>query len=230
MTVTREELAAFADGELEPARHAEVLKAIAADPALARQVEAHQALRARLAAHYAPILDEAVPESLRRKLLQDNKVVELAAQRDKRFEAKRKFPSWGWIAGPALAASLVLALLLPRGTSPLGYADPQLSALLDEQLVAAQPSNAPTRILLSFRDGEGAYCRAYLGSDQGGIACKDKRGWHLVETVQGATNHTDDYRRAGSSSALLMEEVQAMADGAALNAEQEGEALDRGWE
>ena len=47
MTVTREELAAFADGELDPAREAEVAAAVAADPELEAQLEAHRTLRAR---------------------------------------------------------------------------------------------------------------------------------------------------------------------------------------
>ena len=48
MSVTPEELAAFADGELDPAREAEVATAIAAAPTLAEQVRAHRA-RARAA-------------------------------------------------------------------------------------------------------------------------------------------------------------------------------------
>lgn len=230
MTVTREELAAFADGELEPTRHAEVEKAVAANPALSRAVEKHRALRSRLAAHYAPLLDEPVPKRLSAPLQYESNVVELARPSERRSTAKQKIPRWSWIAGPALAASLVLALLLPRGSSPDEYADAQLASLLDKQLVATQPSAAPKRILLSFRDGAGAYCRAYLGSDQGGIACKDGRGWRLVETVKGEAKDTSEYRRAGSSSKILMEKVQGMADGAALNAEQEREAFDRGWE
>jgi AraC-like DNA-binding protein len=49
MTISREELAAFADGELDTGREAEIAAAVAADPALAAQVEAHRALKARLA-------------------------------------------------------------------------------------------------------------------------------------------------------------------------------------
>jgi anti-sigma factor RsiW len=48
MTISREELAAFADGELGAARAAEVAAAVAADGALQAQVEAHRALRAQL--------------------------------------------------------------------------------------------------------------------------------------------------------------------------------------
>jgi anti-sigma factor RsiW len=61
MSVTREELAAFADGELEPARAAEVAALVEGDPALAAQVQAHRALKERLGGPFAPILAATVP-------------------------------------------------------------------------------------------------------------------------------------------------------------------------
>src|SRR3546814_6659225 len=57
MTITPEEIAAFADGQMEGDAKARVAAAVAADPQLARQVEAHRALAARLAGHFAPILE-----------------------------------------------------------------------------------------------------------------------------------------------------------------------------
>ena len=62
MTPTPEQLAAFADDQLEGAEHDSVGAAIAADPALARQVEAHRALKARLGQHFAPIAQAPVPD------------------------------------------------------------------------------------------------------------------------------------------------------------------------
>ena len=80
MSVTREELAAFADGELDPARADEVAAAVEADPALAEQVRAHRALKARLSAHFAPIMEAPLPESLAAPL--QPKVVDFAAARE----------------------------------------------------------------------------------------------------------------------------------------------------
>ena len=57
-------LMAYADGELDPARRAEIDAAIAKDPALARRVEQQRALRARLAGAFAKVLDQPVPERL----------------------------------------------------------------------------------------------------------------------------------------------------------------------
>ena len=230
MNVTPEELAAFADGELDPERHAEIERAVAADPNLARQVAAHRALRARLSTHYAPVLDEPVPERLAAPLQGQDNVVDLAEQRKSRGVAPSRIPPWGWVAGPALAACLVLALLIPRGSAPAGYAGQQVAAALDDQLVATQPSNAPVRVLLSFRDGEGDYCRAFTAAKQSGIACKDTKGWRVVERLDGTNIESGEYRQAGSVSAELMAHAQAMANGPALDAEQELEGRRRRWE
>lgn len=229
MSVTREELAAFADGELDSKQHAEIERAVEADPELAREVAAHRALRARLSAHYAPILDEPVPESLAASLRQQDSVVDMAEQRKARSTPRSGIPRWGWMVGPALAACLILALFIPRGSGPQGYAGQQVATALDDQLVATQPADAPVRVLLSFRDGSGAFCRAFAAAEQGGIACKDAQGWRIMERVDGSNIESGEYRQAGSVSAELMAHVQEMAKGPALNAEQESVAKGRLW-
>jgi anti-sigma factor RsiW len=64
MNITDETLAAYADGELERGEAAQVAAAVAADPALAAKIEAHRALRSRLAAHYAPLAEQPMPPHL----------------------------------------------------------------------------------------------------------------------------------------------------------------------
>ena len=91
-----------------------------------------RALKGRLAAHFAPILDAPLPERLTAPLAAaDTKVVDFAAARQKR--TRRSIPRWSWLVGPALAASLALAVFMPRGgAEPEGYADPQLASALDK--------------------------------------------------------------------------------------------------
>lgn len=230
MNVTPEELAAFADGELGEPRQGEIAAAVAADPALAAEIARHRALKERLSAHFAPILHEPVPEKLTALLPggREAQVVDLATARQRR--AARRIPRWGWIAGPALAASLALAVFLPRGGSvPDGYAGGKLADALDSQLVASQASDAPTRVLLSFRNGGGQVCRAFTDSAQSGIACRDANGWRLAATGAAATARQGDYQMAGSDAADLMAKVQTMAAGPALSAEQERAARSHGW-
>lgn len=231
MTITREELAAFADGELTGDRAAQVAAAVAADPALAGEVEAHRALRTRLTEHYGPVAAAPVPDRLTALLSQpqDAEVVDFAEARERR-ETRRTIPRWGWIVGPALAASLALVLLLPgSGDDGAAYADPQLAGILDNRLVAEQPSAADTRVLLSFRAQGGDLCRVFSGEGGGGIACRDGGGWRLEALGEGSAGAATDYRMAGASDADLLARAQEMAQGPALDAEAEAEAKANGW-
>jgi hypothetical protein len=228
MSVTREELAVFADGQLGESRRTEVAVAIEGDPALAAEVARHRALKERLSIHFAPILDEPVPDRLTALLGKaEPKVTDITAARQRR--ATRGIPRWGWIVGPALAASLALVVFLPGGGAPDGYAGPRLSAALDRQLVATQPGDAPTRVLLSFRDDKGQFCRAFAGSSQSGIACKDATGWQLRASGATSAGQQGDYRMAGSAAAELMAKAQSMAAGPALTADEEQAARAKGW-
>lgn len=226
MTPTPEQIAAYADGQLDEAQRAAVEAAIAVDPALQRQVAAHRALRNRLAGHFAPITDQPVPDRLAALLQQPAaEVVDLAAVRARRSG----MPRWIWAAAPALAASLVLAVMVTnRGGPAAGYADARLAAALDNQLAAEQPAGAPVRVLLSFRDKAGTYCRAYSGQTASGIACRDSEGWKLRTLGMGPAGSAGEYRQAGSDAAI-MQAAQAMAAGPALDAGEERAARSGGW-
>jgi hypothetical protein len=234
MTVTRDELAAFADGELTGARARAVEAAIAADPALLRDFERHRALKAQLEAHFGPIADEPVPAALVALLRgepdnAETNVVDFA-EAGERIAQKRRLPRWSWVAGPALAASLALVVLVPRGGDDgAAYADAQLAGVLDQRLVAQQAPGEATRVLLSFRDRAGAYCRAFSGGEGGGIACRDGAGWKLEALGGGSAASASDYRMAGAGDAAILARAQAMAEGAALDGEQEVAARARGW-
>lgn len=237
MTISREDLVAFADGELTGERAREVEAAIAADPALLRDLERHRALKAQLCAHFDPIAAEPIPDSLAALLrgapeapeAPEGNVVGFAAARE-RMANKRRLPRWSFIAGPALAASLVLAVLVPRGDDQAAtYAGAELASVLDRRLVAEQAPGEETRVLLSFRDRAGAYCRAFSGSEQSGVACRDATGWKLEALGEGSPGTQSDYRMAGAGAAAILARAQSMADGAALDGEQEAAARARGW-
>lgn len=233
MRVTEEMLAAYADGELEGAERATVEAAIAADPALAGKVEAHRALRARLAAHFAPIAEAPVPGHLA-ALLQTaapeggGEVVSLAEARQKRG-LPPMIRRWAPLVGPALAASLILALWQPwQAGTPEGYAGDELAAALDTQLAATQGHDAATRILLSFERAGGDLCRAYRSGEAGGIACRDAKGWKIERQFALGGAAPGEFRQAGSEADLLAA-AQDMAAGAALDAAGEAAARDRRW-
>ncbi|MXO70054.1 anti-sigma factor family protein [Alteraurantiacibacter buctensis] len=230
MTISENELAAFADGELTSADAARVEQAVAADPELARRLAAHRLVKDRLAGHFAPIMAEDPPERLTALLRPRPAVADLAAAREERSQRTR-LPRWTWVAGPALAASLLIAVLVPGsgGNSSAVYADTQLATVLTSQLVANQNPDAQTRVLLSFVRDDGDYCRAYASDRQSGIACNDGSGWALVEQAGGATGSQGEYQQAGSSVADVLARAQDMAVGGALDAEAERAAQERGW-
>lgn len=230
MTIDRETLIAYADGELDDIARARVEKAIAAEPALAAEVGKHRALRDRLAAHYEPFRGEAVPDRLT-ALLTPSNVVSIDDKRHERA-ARWSGPQWA-----AIAATLVLGLVVGQ-TIDLGgagtiasrggalIASGPLESALDTQLASAQPAGAPVRIGLSFRDEAGAYCRSFDQPALSGIACNEGGEWHLRRTIGGDRQDTQ-YRQA--SSPEIAAAAQAMMAGEPLDAAAERAALEAGW-
>lgn len=232
MTVTRDQLAAWVDGELDPVEAARIADAVAADPELTADAAALRALRAQLGAHFAPILDEPVPERLRSLLASGTgaEAVDFTAARQR--AAVRAAPRFGWLryGGAAIAAALVLAVML-RGPGIGGeYAARPLVAALDGQLVATQSADAPVRVLLSFANGQGEICRGFNSAAAAGIACKDGNGWRLERKLPGSAPEAGDYRQAGSGNAALMAAIQDLAQGEPLDAAGEAAAKANGWQ
>lgn len=223
-------VAAFVDGELDDLTARRIGREAESDPALAAEIARHRALKARLAAHYAPVADEPVPDRLRALLTPDLAVdTSLAARR----EAKRaRFAPAHW---GAIAAALILGLTLglrpwmPAAsvaeTNGTVVATGPLAAALDTQLASNQPSNAAVRIGLSFRDKAGRYCRSFESASLDGIGCRDNERWNLERTIQGQTG--TDYRQA--SSGELADAAAAMMTGDPLDAAGERAARDKGW-
>ena len=227
MAMDDELLIAFADGELDEVSRARVERAIADDPALKARLETQQRLRARLAAHYAPAAEEEVPERLRAML--ETNVVAFPTVRPAR-------PIWQSLA--ALAATLVLGLALGRtldAPGPVGVEDGTLVArgalaeALETQLASAQPSDAATRIGISFRGGDGRLCRTFDSATASGLACRNENGWQLVMTGSGTAAARGQFRQAGSGDPLVLRAAQEIMAGEPLDADAERRARDSGW-
>ena len=99
MSIDPETLMAYADGECDPLSARRVEKAMAADPAITAEVEAHRALRMQLSNAFAPVADEPIPARIAAPLTSN--VVAFPGRPRRRFSA-----AW---AG-AVAASLVIGL------------------------------------------------------------------------------------------------------------------------
>lgn len=228
MNPTPEQLAAFADGELGPHDAARIAEFVEKDPELALQVCRHRELKARLGSHFAPILQQPVPERLAAPLHKAPATVvnlaEAAARKRQRATLPRR---WAWLAGPALAASLALAVFLPRGSERVTNVDPALVAVLDRQVSGTGTPADAAQVLLSFRNDAGSFCRAFEQDQRHAIACRTDEGWRLVTTAAASPSGGGDYRQAGSGEVLA--KAQDMARGPALSAEEERQAIVRGW-
>ena len=184
----------------------------------------------QLTAHYAPIVDEAVPERLGALLAVDDRVDTSLADRRRATRARFSGIHWG-----AIAASLILGLTI--GLRPwmpaadvaiddgtLVAAGP-LAEALDTQLASNQPGDAAVRIVLSFEDKAGRYCRSFESRAIEGIGCREQDRWQIERTLPGETG--GDYRQA--SSGELAAAAAAMMKRDALDAKGERAARDAGW-
>ncbi|TFW29008.1 anti-sigma factor, partial [Massilia arenosa] len=124
MTISDEQLMAYADGELPEEERAAVEAAIANDPALAEQVHAHRALRAQLAEAFSGTLVEPPPARFTELLASTPpSVISLDAHRESR-EQERARRRWSWPEWGALAASVVAGVaagsMWLQGRGPIG--------------------------------------------------------------------------------------------------------------
>jgi hypothetical protein len=231
--VDDERLMAYLDGELDERGRAEVEQALAGDVGLRNRLGAQRRLRNRLAGHYDPVAQEAVPDRFRAIL--DPPIVDLTVAREQRRPGSR--PQWQNFA--AIAATLVLGILLGRSLpgdsgpvtveSGVMIAQASLADALDTQLASAQPAGAPTRMGVSFARADGRLCRTFESAAVAGLACRSNQGWQLIMTAAGAKAARSEYRQAGGGNAAVLQVAQEMMVGEPFGAEAERRARDSGW-
>lgn len=230
MTFDPATIAAFVDGELDDLTARRIEREAETDAALATEIARHRALKAQLTAHFAPVLDEDVPDRLRALLVHDDAVdTSLAARREMR-RARFGAVHWG-----AMAASLALGLTVglrpwvptPDVRSDAGVlvASGPLADALDTQLASNQAPGAPVRIGVSFRDRTGRYCRSFESTGTDGIGCREAGRWELEQLQRGRP--ADDYRQAASGA--IASAAAGMMAGEPLDAAAERRARDADW-
>jgi anti-sigma factor RsiW len=184
--VTEEELSAFIDGELPPARAKAVAQVLAQDASLAAQAEAFRRDRDGLRGAFAPVAEAAVPAAWLRRIeaaveQPSAKIVTLSARRRSPVLAA---PLFAW----AIAACLVLAVGL--GVMQLRLQGPE-DALLAEALDARSGALAAvahyTEAALPAAEAQRVLLTKATGLP---VRAPDLRrqGWHLtaVDTYRDA--------------------------------------------
>lgn len=248
-TVGEERLMAWLDGELDEAAAAEVARAVAADPALAERARRERALRGKLRDAFAPVADEALPQRLLATLGMAPEETPVAPQPADNVVPLRprstaqRVREWRWPEWGALAASVLLGVLFGAqflrepGQGPVRIEDGALVAdnglvrVLDAQLASDAKPDAALAVGLSFRDGEGNYCRTFTARGEqslGGLACRSGDAWRVVALGE-AERQDGELRQAASAlPASVLAEVDARQQ-ELLDAAGERAARDAGW-
>lgn len=242
MNYDDETLMAYADGELDAKLRAEISAAVASDPALARRVDQHRALRARVAGAFEKVLDERIPDRLAA-------IARGGATSDRgkvlQFPTKASRPQathWRAREWVAMAASLMLGIFLSwRLFAP---ADPavmvagkdsllargELAKALESQLASEQRGEEAVLIGLTFKAKDGNYCRSFTlrTTRTAGLACRSGADWQVTATD--TVPASGQMQQASSMlSPAIMQAIEARADGEAFDAEAERAAHGGGW-
>jgi len=229
-----EQVIAYVDGEMGPIEALRFERSIAADPALAAEVERHRNLRETIAGHFSLAAHEPIPDRLTAILDRPHGVIH--------FPRKSR---GAWNIGPggryaALAATLVAGLLAgqmsPRSPSGLIgtqggaiVATGELAHALDSRLASASQLKS-ARIGVSFKTADNHYCRTFSLASGAGIGCRNSDRWTIERFAAGADSGSEGrYRQAASPSAEIMAAAQEMMAGVPLDAAGEREARDRHW-
>ncbi|OJV33175.1 MULTISPECIES: hypothetical protein [unclassified Sphingomonas] len=220
-------IVAWVDGELDEAAAARAAFAVEHDPALAEIAERHRRMKARFAAAFGPIADEAVAMPAPASAT----IHSLDAARHRRATGRAVWPRWAMPG--AIAASLLVGLMIGHGMNGgAGVGDsPEALALsrpiataLDRQLSG---ESGTVRVALSFRNRDGDLCRSFAAAHLSGVACRAGDGWQLR---YGSPNTAPDgaYRMAGGDAGE-MRFVQSVIAGEPLDRAGEMAARAKQW-
>jgi hypothetical protein len=243
MKFSDEMLMAYADGELDLVARAEIEAAMARDPEVARAVERHRALAARVSTAYEGVLGEPVPERLATLAAApgDVRVVGLATRRAAHEQRKIALGRWELPAWSAAAAAIFVGILLgvmiargpasPYEETAAGLvARGALAEGLSAQLASARERSA-VRIGTTFRDRSGDYCRTFhyeRGTPTAGLACRSGDDWR-IEVLAAAASQRGELRPATAMPLAVLQAVDAKISGEPFDAAQEEAARDAGW-
>jgi hypothetical protein len=219
-------IAAFVDGELSPEEARAFEAELARDPKLAAEAARQAGLRERIAAAYAPVLEEPVPPQLMAAALAAN-------------DRGQDRTSGRWVAWAATAASLAVGLMIGRTvlppSGPLAAADGRLvarGALARSLETALASDTGNVRIGLTVRADNGRWCRTFQSSADrlSGLACRDGEGSWLVHTVAAWAPPGGAYRTAGAETPpQILAALETISPGEAADAVAERAARDSRW-
>lgn len=230
-----ETLGRYIDGELDARAAAALEAAIARDAALAARVDRMRAVSMDLRGEFDVVLSETLPERLRDAVMTTPS--DFAMPRPVR---QGRVASWrlpAFVSGAAGAAGLALGLaiapvsILALDESGHLVANGTLAAILQDGL--ASSPNGDALIGVSFRAGDGRWCRSFeTGAEAAGLAglaCATDGVW-LVEIAAVAPSRAGGYAQASAAlPQTVRDQIERMIVGEPLDAAGERAMRDAGW-
>jgi hypothetical protein len=238
MSLSKESLSAFMDGELEPQEIARIAALVEQDPALKTFVDGQEQLRLELRAAFSDVMSDPVPERL------------LAAAATAPVSLRVRAREWLGVGSwsPAIrygvpAAAMALGILIGVGVegtasqSDFGTSNGQVVARADladalEHKLASDSGRA--QIGVTFRDKSGETCRTFSvnAGATNGLACRSGGGeWQVGALVSGQkAQATAGYSLAASEMPdAIRSAIASRISGEPLDAAAERSARDSGW-
>ena len=247
-----EVLSAFIDGELNAVDADRLTERLAREPALLKRLEALRSSDEATRAMYAAVDQQPIPQAIM-DLLQTDAPLTSGVP-----DNVVAFPPQGWRrfsqAPVAIAASvaLVAGFLMSRVIDNAPDETAAVSALyaqtippnsdvfrLLENSVSADevafPDGSDGRIILSFADSNGDWCRQLAINSTvasvNALACRRNGQWHTEAVSYGSASSSNYQQASGSQSAAIAALVdQLIGDNDVLEKEQEQDAIARQWQ
>lgn len=248
--ISDEQLMAYADGELDDRRTQEIGRAIDNDPALAARLRVFRVTGRALSPHFQAVFDAEPPAAMvdairsapvTRGRMPAGEAISGSIGRILQVIGLGPSP-WPALAG--LAAGLVIGAAATVSGGLLG--SQALVAERDGMLVAAghldrtletqtmQASRAGSvRVVSTFQDEMGRWCRLYQSAEHSGLACRQaEHVWRIIALGEGAAGTDASPVPSGGGGAQAVDDLAAsmMASSTALDAETEAALVARSWE
>lgn len=240
MGITDQLLMAYVDGELAPDLAALILSRLETEPDLLTRIEEHQRLRRQLSALYSPVMSEPLPPNLTALLTKEGAAAAIPLRRPVQSSSLLNRIGGAWAALPMAAA-----LLVGVGVSEALHSGDTITRSRDGGLLAAGPlarslehdlaadkAGPGAKIMASFQDRDGRYCRVFQGAGpQDGVACKETGRWRVVAmAASAAAAQQQGYRQASSALApSVAAAVDQLQSAGALTPEEERQARAGQW-
>jgi hypothetical protein len=239
MSVTDEQLSAFADGMLEGEEHARVAALVEADSVLSARVARMREAALALRSAFDELLAEPPPERFSALFeVQGAQVIQFPTQTK---SAAAKLPAW---LGAAAAACLAVAFIGGRLTAPdpsLVFlpnggvrADGALERALDRQ-ASGEDAERAVEIALSFPADDGQFCRVFrlrgAAADATGLACGVGGDWSVVALSQtpGTAGQAGYQQASGATPEAIVNAASERRAGDPLDGDAEEDAIRARW-